>query len=256
MENTWTIIRAEAAAHAAREPALRDFLHDAVLVHAGGEAALAHWLALRLSPPQPGDATLRALIGAAFAADRELLRTSERDLLAIRERDPACESLCAAFLFYKGFHALQIHRAAHWHWHQGRRFAARLLQHCSAEALGIDIHPGARMGAGVLLDHGTGFVAGETAVVGDNVNLLHGVTLGGTGKQAGDRHPKIAADVSIGAGAVILGNIEIGRGARVGAGAVVLKPVPCAGTAVGARARVVERDAPVAAPTSECAAQS
>ena len=172
---------------------------------------------------------------------RLLARQSSADLRAILDRDPACTCPCSAFLFYKGFHALQIYRAAHWHWMHGQHFAARLLQHRVAEALSIDIHPAAQIGSGVFLDHGTGFVTGETAVIGDNVSLLHGVTLGGRGAQQGDRHPKIASDVSIGAGAIVLGNIQVGRGARIGAGSVVLDSIPAARTAVGERARLVRR---------------
>ncbi len=241
MNEIWTALYTRAVVLAATEPLARPLLESAILHQKSYTAALAHWLAMRLDGPKPGYATFRRLIGTAYEDNELLAHKSADDLWAILERDPACTCLCSAFLFYKGFHALQIHRAAHWHWTDGRHFAARLLQHRVAEALSIDIHPAAQIGSGVFLDHGTGFVTGETAVIGDNVSLLHGVTLGGTGKQQGDRHPKIAAEVSIGAGALVLGNIHIGRGARIGAGSVVLDSVPPARTAVGERARLVRR---------------
>jgi len=241
MNDLWTTLYTRAVVLAAAEQPSRPLLVSAILRHQSFAAALTHWLATRLDGPPPGYAAIRQLIGAAYEDDELLTRRSSADLRAILERDPACTCLCSAFLFYKGFHALQIHRAAHWHWMHGKHFAARLLQHRVAEALSIDIHPAAQIGSGIFLDHGTGFVAGETAVIGDNVSLLHGVTLGGRGKQQGDRHPKIASDVSIGAGALVLGNIHIGRGARIGAGSVVLDSVPTAQTAVGERARLVRR---------------
>lgn len=239
MNEIWSALHTRAAVLAAIEPLSRPLLESAILRQKSYTAALAHWLALRLDGPPPGYATLRRLIGTAYESDETLARESVADLWAILERDPACKCLCAAFLLYKGFHALQIHRAAHWHWSHGRRFSALQLQHRVSEALGIDVHPAANIGSGVFLDHGTGFVMGETAVIGDNVSLLHAITLGGTGKEQGDRHPKIAPDVTIGAGALVLGNIHVGRGARIGAGSVVLDSVPAARTAVGTRARLV-----------------
>jgi serine O-acetyltransferase len=237
----WNALRTRAAVLAAIEPQSQPLLESAILQQKSYSAALAHWLATRLDGPPPGYATFRRLIGTAYESNETFTRESVTDLWAILERDPACHCLCSAFLLYKGFHALQIHRAAHWHWKQGRRFSALQLQHRVAEALSIDVHPAADIGSGVFLDHGTGFVMGETAVIGNNVSLLHGITLGGTGKEQGDRHPKIASEVSIGAGALVLGNIHVGRGARIGAGSVVLDAVPAAQTAVGARARLVRR---------------
>jgi serine O-acetyltransferase len=241
MHEIWTIVRAEARGFARASPGLRGLLEEAVLQHAHGEAALVNRLARRLDGALPGYAVFRDMLAQAFGADPALVRMSTLDLKAVAQRDPACDGLCSAFLFYKGFHPLQVHRAAHWYWQQGERFSARVLQHRVAELMGIDIHPAVPVGGGVLLDHGTGFVAGETAVIGDNVNLLHGITLGGTGKQAHDRHPKIGAGVSIGAHAIILGNITIGSGARIGAGAVVLAPVDSDRTAVGSPARMTRR---------------
>ncbi len=239
MDTLWTALRQEAEARAAAEPSLQHYLHDAVLQWQDGCAALSHTLARRLTGPACPFEWCRTLVARAMLEDGSIVTAAAADLRAVVQRDPACRGLHLPFLFYKGFHALQIHRVAHWYWQTGQVTTAALLQHRCSEALAIDIHPAARIGRGVLLDHGTGFVAGETAVIGNDVNLLHGVTLGGTGKQGGDRHPKVRDGASIGAGAKILGNIEIGAGARIGAGAVVLAAVPSAQTAVGSAARLV-----------------
>jgi serine O-acetyltransferase len=161
------------------------------------------------------------------------------DLTAVRDRDPACPDLLTPLLWFKGFQAVQIHRVAHWLWAHGRIHLARHLQSRSAEVFAIDIHPAARLGRGILIDHGTGVVIGETSVVEDDVSILQEVTLGGTGKAGGDRHPKIRRGVLIGAGAKILGNIEIGEGAKVGAGSIVLDPVEPFTTVAGVPARPV-----------------
>jgi serine O-acetyltransferase len=161
------------------------------------------------------------------------------DMTAVFERDPACTSMLEPILYFKGFHALQSHRVAHSLWTQGRRSLASFLQNRISEAFGMDIHPAARIGRGIMIDHGTGVVIGETAVVEDDVSLLQGVTLGGTGKETGDRHPKVRRGALICAGATVLGNIEIGECAKVGAASVVLKDVPPRTTAVGVPARIV-----------------
>jgi serine O-acetyltransferase len=161
------------------------------------------------------------------------------DLRAVRDRDPACRRLSTPLLYFKGFHALEAHRVAHVLWGRERRGLARFFQNRASEAFGVDIHPAARIGRGIFIDHGTGVVVGETAVIEDDVSLLQQVTLGGTGKETGDRHPKVRAGVLISAGAKILGNIEIGEGAKIGAGSVVLKDVPPHTTAVGVPARIV-----------------
>jgi len=161
------------------------------------------------------------------------------DIIAVADRDPACTRLMEPVLYFKGFHAIQTHRLAHWLWHQGRRDFALYLQSLSSEVFQTDIHPAARIGRGIFLDHATGLVVGSIAVIEDDVSMLQGVTLGGTGKQGGDRHPKIRHGVLIGAGAKILGNIEVGRCARVAAGSVVLQPVPCHSTVAGVPAKVV-----------------
>jgi len=241
VKTLWPGILDEVRQRQLAEPALRRLLHDAVLRWDDPARALAWRLAQRLAGSGESVGLLWGLLLEPLQTDSRLLDAAEADLLACRERDPACHALHLPFLFYKGFHALQVHRAAHAHWLAGRRTSATLLQHRCSEALAVDIHPAAQLGSGLLLDHATGFVAGETAIVEDGVSLLHGVTLGGTGKQGGDRHPVLRRGCSLGAGALLLGRIEIGPGARVGAGSVVLTDVPGACTAVGQRARLVTR---------------
>ncbi|KDD76422.1 serine acetyltransferase, partial [Helicosporidium sp. ATCC 50920] len=235
----WQAIRQEALEDADSEPLLSSFLYASVLSHSSFERSLAFVLSNRLN-----DATLLAT--ELYAVFLEVLRSCPRvpqaaleDLCAIRARDPACLGLSQALLYFKGFHALQSHRIAHELWLQGRRLMASALQSRASEAFAVDIHPGARLGRGLLLDHGTGIVVGETAVVGDGVSILQGVTLGGTGKQSGDRHPKIEADVLIGASATVLGNIVVGHGAQIAAGSLVLKPVPPRTAVAGSPARPV-----------------
>ena len=223
------------------EAMLASYLYAAVLNHTSLEAALSYLLAAKLSSPYLSAMSLREVILQAFndsAAIREALR---RDLCAVLERDPAARGLAQPFLHYKGFHALQAHRVAHWLWGRGREPLAFYLQNRVSEAFAVDIHPAARLGKGILIDHGTGVVIGETAVVGDDVSMLHGVTLGGTGKESGDRHPKVGSGVLIGAGATILGNLRIGSGSKVAAGSVVLHEVPPHATVAGVPARLVGR---------------
>ena len=236
----WQAIRQEAAEQAAREPTLAGYFDAAVLDHDTLEGALSSHLAPKLASPRLGEGALRELLLTAFTSGRDIGVRCRRDLQAVLARDPACRGYFVALLFYKGFHALQCYRAAHYYWTQGRETLAMLLQSQLAQALSVDIHPAARLASGILIDHGTGVVIGETAVVDDDVSILHEVTLGGTGKSSGDRHPKVRSGVLIGAGAKILGNIEIGEGARVGAGSVVLNPVPAHCTVAGVPARVVK----------------
>ena len=183
--------------------------------------------------------SLRELADAAYRADPRLVEIAELDLKAVFERDPACKGYVQPFLFFKGFQALQTQRVAHWLWHQGRETIAHYLQSRMSEIFQVDIHPATKIGSGVFIDHGTGIVIGETAVIGDDVSLLQGVTLGGTGAERGDRHPKIGKGVLLGAGAKVLGNITIGDYAKVASGSVVLKPVPPHCTAAGVPARLV-----------------
>ena len=234
---TWSILRTEAERAAAAEPLLRAVLEAAVTRHGGFAAALASLLARKLADDELGPAPLSELCSAAL--DAGAAAAAEADLLAIRDRDPAAGGLLQAFLGYKGFHALQAHRVAHWLWSGGRRDLARLLQARTAARLAVDIHPAVPIGRGVFIDHGTGVVIGETATIGDNVSILQEVTLGGTGKEHGDRHPKIRDGVLLAAGAKVLGNIVVGRGAKVGAGSVVLRDVPPCATVAGCPARIV-----------------
>ena len=183
--------------------------------------------------------TPRDIFEEAYEARHELVAIAEDDLRAVFERDPACKGYVQPFLFFKGFQALQIQRVAHWLWGEGRETLAFYLQSRVSELFQVDIHPATRMGRGIFMDHGTGIVIGETAVVGDDVSMLHGVTLGGTGAERGDRHPKIGKGVLLGAGAKVLGNIEIGDYAKVASGSVVLRPVPKGCTAAGVPARLV-----------------
>ena len=186
---------------------------------------------------------IRDVIKEAIDSDPDVLRAAEIDMLATFSRDPACEDLTTPFLFYKGFHALQAHRIAHWLWREGRRTLAQFFQNQISVTLGVDFHPAARVGCGIMLDHATGIVVGETAVIEDDVSILHSVTLGGTGKVTGDRHPKIRKGVLLAAGCKVIGNIEVGEGAKVGAGSVVLDNVPPHVTVAGVPARVVGRTA-------------
>jgi serine O-acetyltransferase len=233
------MLQCQAHQAAMREPLLAGLLQEAVLEHDSLSDALAFLLAGRLSQGPVGKDALLRTIAAALASDEDVQTAAVADLRAAVEGDPARPSFLNVFLFYKGFLALQAYRVAHLFWRQERRTLALFLQNRMSEIFSVDIHPAARIGTGIVLDHATGLVIGETAVVGDRVALFHEVTLGGTGKDTGERHPKIGDDVLIGTGARVLGNIEIGRGARIGAASVVLAAIPAFATAVGVPARVV-----------------
>jgi serine O-acetyltransferase len=237
----WSQIKAEARHEAEHEPALGSFLFASVLRHQRLEDALCVILANKLQTLDLSAILLRDLTSGALAGDGSIRASIRADLLAARTRDPAAHGYLQPFLYYKGFHALQAYRVGHWLWGQGRKTLAAHFQNRISEVFGVDVHPAARVGSGVLIDHGTSVVIGETAVVEDNVSILHEVTLGGTGNESGDRHPKVRRGVLIGAGAKILGNIEVGRGAKVGAGSVVLRDVPPHTTVAGVPARVVGR---------------
>ena len=196
-------------------------------------------IARKLSDQELRAMSAREFCDAAFADEPDLVRQAEADLKAVFERDPACKSYVQPFLFFKGFQALQTYRVAHWLWRHGRQTLALYLQSRMSEIFQVDIHPAAEIGVGVFLDHGTGIVIGETAVVGDDVSMLHGVTLGGTGAERGNRHPKIGKGVLLGAGSKVLGNITVGDYAKIASGSVVLKPVPAHCTAAGVPARLV-----------------
>lgn len=234
----WSALRQEAEQLAEREPAMASFVHGTVLKHERLEGSLSYLLAKKIGGEDLSPMLAREIFEDAINADPGIGAAVRADLSAVYERDPACHSYLEAFLFYKGFLAIQSYRMAHWLWHQGRRPIARFVQSRVSELFDVDIHPAAVLGRGIMIDHATGVVIGETAVVEDDVSMLHGVTLGGTGKEQGDRHPKIRRGVLISVGAKILGNIEVGEYSRVGAGSVVLKNVPPGCTAVGVPARI------------------
>ena len=237
----WTQLCAEAIAARDRDPVLTRALNAAVLYHVGFGQALAHRIAQKLGSQDLDQDALLPLIGQAFLSDPAMLAASAADLAAIQDRDPSSSELLTPFLYFKGFLALQGQRVAHWRWHHDHVHLARHIQSRISEVLGVDIHPAATIGKGVMFDHGSGLVIGETAVVEDDVSILQNVTLGGTGKETGDRHPKIRRGTLIGAGAIVLGNIEVGVGAKIGAGSVVVSPVLPFTSVVGVPARAAGR---------------
>jgi len=237
----WALMREEAAAKCLEEPILGSYFHATVLNHRSFGAALSFRLASKLDNPMLPTMLIRDVISEALEDDPAILRAAALDIIASFTRDPACPDLSTPFLFFKGFHALQAYRIAHWLWTRERRTLAQLFQNQISASLGVDIHPAARIGSGIMMDHATGVVIGETAVVEDDVSILHSVTLGGTGKESGDRHPKIRRGVLLAAGCKVIGNIEVGAGAKVGAGSVVLDAVPAGATVAGVPARVVGR---------------
>ena len=238
-ESVWASIGAEALCEQTREPLLSAFFRSSILEHGNLGDALAFRLSEKLSSSSLAGESLREIFDAAYIDDPRLIQAACHDLEAVRERDPATERICDALLYFKGFHALQGYRIAHWLWEQGRQSIALLLQSQISALLGVDIHPGAQIGSGIMFDHATSIVIGETAIVGNNTSILHEVTLGGTGKAIGQRHPKIREGVLIGAGAKLLGNIEVGAFAKIGAGSVVLSDVPSRTTVVGVPAIAV-----------------
>jgi serine O-acetyltransferase len=235
----WAALRNEAEHAARNEPSLASMLNAVVLSHRELGDALSYQLARKLGDQELRAMSLREIVDEAYHDDPRLVTVAEADLKAVFERDPACKGYLQPFLFFKGFLALQTQRVAHWLWRGGRETLAFYLQSRSSEIFQVDIHPATRIGAGIFVDHGTGIVIGETAVIGDEVSMLQGVTLGGTGAEQGDRHPKIGKGVLLGAGAKVLGNITIGDYAKIASGSVVLKPVPPGCTAAGVPARLV-----------------
>lgn len=239
VDPVWARLRREAAQAIETEPALAGLMLASILNQPSFEAAVSHRVAARLAHPALAADLIEQAFAEAVAADPEIGLGFRADIVAVVDRDPACSRLIEPLLFFKGFHALQGHRLAHWLLKQGRRDFALYLQSRSSEVFQTDINPAARIGKGIFLDHATGLVVGETAVIEDDVSMLQDVTLGGTGKEGGDRHPKIRKGVLIGAGAKVLGNIEIGQCARVAAGSVVLQAVPRNKTVAGVPAKVV-----------------
>lgn len=235
----WSALRYEAQNAAVAEPALASLLNASILAHDRISRALSYQLARKLSDQELRAMSVREVAEDAYAADPSLVAAAQADLRAVFERDPACKGYLQPFLFFKGFAALQSHRVAHWLWTQGRETMAFHFQSRVSELFQVDIHPAAQFGHGVFIDHGTGIVVGETATVGNDVSMLHGVTLGGTGAAGVDRHPKIGDGVLLGAGAKVLGNITVGDHAKIASGSVVLKPVPSGCTAAGVPARLM-----------------
>lgn len=235
----WSSMRDEAETLLQAEPALGSFVFATVLSHRNLESAVIHRLSQRLNHSDVDAGLISQTFQAVLDKTPELGQIFRADLAAVYDRDPACSRYIEPMLYFKGFHALVTYRFAHELWKDGRRDFSLYLQSQSSKLFTVDIHPAARFGRGIMLDHATGFVVGETAVIGDNCSFLHGVTLGGSGKVAGDRHPKIGANVLIGAGAKVLGNITVGNCSRVAAGSVVLKDVPAETTVAGVPARIV-----------------
>jgi serine O-acetyltransferase len=235
----WSEIRKEAQAAMGAEPALGSFIYATVLSHDRLEDAICHRLAQRLDHSDVDPVLVNQTFQSLLAAHQDLGIAFRADLAAVFDRDPACNRYLEPLLYFKGFHALVAHRFAHALWHEGRRDFALFLQSQASRTFAVDIHPAARLGQGIMIDHATGFVVGETAVIGNNCSFLHAVTLGGSGKETGNRHPKIGENVLVGAGAKILGSISVGEGSRIAAGSVVLRDVPPHVTVAGVPAKVV-----------------
>lgn len=229
----WKEIRDETKKRAEAEPVLASFFHATVLEHDSFSSTLANQLANDLSNASVQPMMLRRVIKETINSTENMISDIADDLLATKERDPACKYFSTPLLFYKGFRALQSHKVSHWLWNNERHTLALFIQSRASEVYGIDIHPAAKIGKGVMIDHGTGVVIGETSVVEDNVSIFQGVTLGGTGKQSGDRHPKVREGVLLSAGAKVLGNVEVGKNAKVAAGSVVLSDVKEGTTVAG-----------------------
>lgn len=242
----WSAMRVEAAAAASGEPVLASYFHNTILRHRTLDKALAYQLASVLDHTALTATALQEMIAEALVQDPEISRCMQADICAWYDRDPACDEYLTPFLYFKGFHALQSHRIANWLWRQGRRTLALYVQSRVSEQFAVDIHPAAQFGCGIMIDHATGFVVGETCVVEDDVSILHSVTLGGSGSGGGDRHPKIGRGVMIGAGAKVLGPVSIREGVKIAAGSLVLEDVDAHSTVAGVPARVVARKATAA----------
>src|SRR5262245_19070670 len=239
VDPVWARLLREAEDVVRREPELATFIYSTVLHHDTLEAAVIHRISERLDRPEVSAELIRQAYAEALASEPAIGLAFRADIIATDDRDPATDRYLEPVLYFNGFHAIQTHRLAHWLWRKARKDFAYYLQSLSSSVFQTDIHPAVRIGQGIFLDHATGLVVGETAVIEDDVSILHSVTLGGTGKDHGDRHPKVRHGVMLGAGAKIIGNIEIGHCARVAAGSVVLKPVPPNTTVAGVPAKVV-----------------
>ncbi len=238
-DKTWARMRVEASAAAAQEPILASFLNATILHHNSYAAALSYRLAQKVADQEMNAMLWREVCDEAFAEEPSIVTAALADTYAVYDRDPACREFMQPFLYFKGYQAIQLHRIASWLWRNERQALALFLQSRMSELFSIDIHPAARLGQGIFLDHAHNVVIGETAVVGNDVSMLHGVTLGGTGKESADRHPKIGNGVLIGSGAKVLGNIRVGDKAKIASGSVVLEEVPAGCTVAGIPAKVV-----------------
>jgi serine O-acetyltransferase len=239
IDPVWSRISDEAREAVGTEPLLGGLVHSSILHHASLDRALSYRISLKLASAEMSEQILREIADEAFASDPSILEDARADIVAVFERDPACHRLLQPLLFFKGYQAIQAFRVGHWLWHEGRKDLAYFIQMRVSEVFGIDIHPAATIGKGIMIDHAHSIVIGETARVGDNVSMLHSVTLGGTGKEDDIRHPKIEDGVLIGAGAKVLGNITIGHCSRIAAGSVVLQDVEPMKTVAGVPAKVV-----------------
>ncbi len=237
----WRQLKNEAAKVAENEPLLASYIHACILTHHNFETSLSFILSNKMADDVMPALAIREVLDEAYLMKPAIAEAAIADVSAVYKRDAATSNYLTPLLYFKGFQAVQVHRLAHHLWQQGRHQLALFLQSRNSQVFGVDIHPAAKVGQGVMFDHATGIVVGETAVIEDNVSILQNVTLGGTGHESGDRHPKIRQNVLIGAGAKILGNIEIGEGSKVGAGSVVLSDVPAHVTVVGVPAKVVGR---------------
>ncbi len=239
LEAHWSEIRRHAHDIVTREPALQTLLNQTVLDRQSFAECLTYRLTRKLVNHAASIEVLHQTFMEAFLHKPMILQQVACDMIAVNDRDPACPDVLTPLLYFKGLQALICYRVGHYLWNEGRTEFALYLQSLISETFAVDIHPAAQIGCGILLDHATGFVAGETAVIENDVSILHEVTLGGTGKERGDRHPKVRSGVLLGAGAKILGNVEIGEGAKVGAGSVVLKDVPPHTSVAGVPAQII-----------------
>ena len=239
IDPVWEQIQDEARKAVLDEPLVGGFVHACILHHKSLEKALSYRVAAKLASNEMSMVVVREIVEEAYAAEPALVAASRADLVAIFERDPACHRLLQPILYFKGYQAIQAYRIGHYLWTQGHKDLAYFFQMRVSEIFGVDIHPAATIGRGIMIDHAHSIVIGETAVVGDNVSMLHSVTLGGTGKEEEDRHPKIGDGVLIGAGAKVLGNIKVGHCSRIAAGSVVLQDVPDCKTVAGIPAKIV-----------------
>ena len=239
VDPVWQRICDEAVLAVADEPLVGGMVHTAILHHETLERALAYRVAQKLASDEMSEQILREIADEAYASDPELGIAARADVVAVYERDAACHRFIQPVLFFKGFQSVQAYRIGNWLWKKGRKDLAYYFQMRASEVFGLDVHPAAQIGKGIMIDHAHSIVIGETAIVGDNVSMLHSVTLGGTGKEDDDRHPKIESGVLIGAGAKVLGNITVGHCSRIAAGSVVLENVPPMKTVAGVPARIV-----------------